>query len=640
MYLLSQNFNFDLIKFEYKNYISLTVNYWNIISLLIVSLLYGCANIVAPTGGPKDESPPEMLEISPPNYSTNFKEKQIKINFDEFIQINNASQEVYTSPLLEEKPDVKSKGKELVIKINSELKENTTYCINFGKSIADLTENNPVLNFKYVFSTGEFIDSLMIKGKINVANNIKPEENVLVLLYKNLSDTAPIKTLPDYYAKTSKDGTFEISNLASGTYNIFALKDANNNKKFDLPNEMFAFIDSSITPFATTKSYVDTFATDTLKRFYYDSLIIIAPNNDLKVVQDSVLRIARDMVKDSVRKSKTEYSHQNLTLYLFEENNKKTKIQKTERTEKHKIKIIFNNSCISKPIITPLFECKANDISPECSAILDTVTCWLNDSSLINTDSLSFSVKHPVVQQDNSIIFETDTVFGKSIIYKSKSRKNEKTQADTTFSLSANITNGGLLDLNKSVVFTTESPYKIFKTDFLKVYKIIDSIQKPIKYNLIYDTLSPRKFEIKYNWESETMYEIKIDSMAFTNYVGQYSGSFDLKFKTKKLEDYVTMYLNLKNIEKPVIIQFTDAAGKVMDEKYSDTDSRLTFSYLRPANYKIKIIVDDNANKKWDTGNYKLKRQPETVIFYEKEIALKPNFDIELDFDIYELLNK
>lgn len=616
------------------------MNLGKLIFLLIILLLYGCANIVAPTGGPKDVSPPVMLEISPPNYSTNFDKKQIKIVFDEFVQVNNESQEVYESPLFDEKTEVKSKGKEIVIKLNTELKDSTTYCINFGKSIADLTENNPVLNFKYVFSTGGYIDSLTIKGKIKVANNVKPEENVLVLLYKNLNDTAPTKTVPDYYSKTDKEGNFEISNLAPGTYNIFALKDANNNKRFDLPNEMFAFIDSSISPVASRVSYVDTFATDTLIKFYYDSLISSVDSSELEYVEDSILLIARELVGDSIRKSKTEYSHQDLVLNLFEEDTKKVKILKTERNEKHKIKIIFSKECVNRPVITPLFDCKEIDISREFASKFDTVTCWLNDSSLITTDSLSFKVDYPVVQEDNSIVYETDTVFGKSIIYKSKSKKNEKAVVDSVYSISSNITNGGIMDLNKSIFITTESPYKTFNTGLMKLYKILDSIQKPIKYSLIYDTLSPRKIEIKYNWEAESSYEMIIDSMTFTNFIDQNSDSINIKFRTKKLEDYVTLYLNLKNIEKPIIIQFTNTSGAVIEEKYADSDSRLVFSYLKPSNYKIKIIVDDNANKKWDTGNYKLKRQPETVIFYDKEITLKPNFDIELDFDINELLKK
>lgn len=614
------------------------MNFWKLISLLTVLLLYGCANIVAPTGGPKDVASPVMLEISPLNYSTNFKEKHIKITFDEFIQVNNATQEVYSSPLFDEKPDVKAKSKELIIKLNSDLKDSTTYCINFGKSIADLTENNPVLNFKYIFSTSDYIDSLLVKGKVNISNNIKPEENVLVLLYKNLNDTAPIKTPPDYYAKTNKDGSFEITNLAYGTYNIFALKDANNNNKFDLPNEMFAFIDSSITPFATSISYIDTLATVKMRKYYSDSLINSSNNTDSVFVKDSVEQVVNLMLKDSIRKTKTEYSHQNLLLNLFEEDTKKIRIQKTERSEKHKIKIIFSKSCITKPTVTPLFECNTNTTSLEYSEKFDTLTYWLNDSSLIKTDSLSLSVKYPNVNDDNTISFKIDTVFGKSLNYKSKSKKNEKLIIDSTFTITSNIAKGGIIDLNKSIYISTESPYKLLKTDYLRLYKLVDSLQKPLKYSLIYDTLSSRKIEIKYNWEPESIYQIQIDSGAFTNYIAQSTDTLNFKFRTKKLEDYVTLYLNLKSVEKPIIIQFTNTGGAIIEEKFANIDSRLVFSYLKPNTYKIKIIVDENDNKKWDTGNYKLKRQPERVIFYEKELTLKPNFDIELDFDIKELL--
>ena len=219
--------------------------------LLTAFLAQHCANAVAPTGGPKDDRPPVVVEAVPENHSINFTSKKIEITFDEYITLENANQNVMISPPLSEKPDIKLKNKTVVIKFKESLAANTTYTIDFGSAIKDLHEGNPFKDYVFSFSTGDYIDTLSIAGKVLNAEDKKPVENAYVSLYAADSeklDSLPMSTKPNYITKTDKDGNFSLNGLADKKYLVFALKDANSNLYFDLPNEEVAFVDTLVHP--------------------------------------------------------------------------------------------------------------------------------------------------------------------------------------------------------------------------------------------------------------------------------------------------------------------------------------------------------------------------------------------------------
>lgn len=217
--------------------------HWAVLAIILTA----CAQIKPPTGGPKDEIPPEVVMSIPPNLSTNFNSKRIVIEFNEFVQLRSLSSQLVINPAMEERPDFRLKGKKLIIDLQSPLKEETTYVINFGDAVVDLTEGNKAQNLQYVFSTGSFIDSLRFEGNVIDAFELKPVENVFVMLYSHAHDTMPYKSIPDYFAKTDKEGNFEINYIREGTYMPFALKDENSNYKYN-PGEAIGFLDSLIVP--------------------------------------------------------------------------------------------------------------------------------------------------------------------------------------------------------------------------------------------------------------------------------------------------------------------------------------------------------------------------------------------------------
>lgn len=221
----------------------------DLILLFFCSVLFlACATQGKLTGGDPDEDPPLMDSLkSTPNFQTNFSPTQFELHFDEFIEVKNTTKEVGISPPLNGIPKITSRGKKLVFEFpeNEVLKEDVTYSVNFGDAIKDYHEGNVLKNFKFVFATGDKIDSLSISGNVSDAFTQEPLENVLIMLYDNLSDTAVYSERPLYYAKSEAGGKFEISNIKQDTFSIYAIQDENLNYTWDQDSESIGFIDSS-----------------------------------------------------------------------------------------------------------------------------------------------------------------------------------------------------------------------------------------------------------------------------------------------------------------------------------------------------------------------------------------------------------
>lgn len=214
---------------------------------LILIFATSCAQIVSPTGGPKDEDPPVLDTLnSTPNFQTNFTKQELEFQFDEWVQLKDVFNQVVTSPPLRYgPPEVYLRKRSVRLKFDEreELKENATYLINFGDAIRDLSENNPT-ELRFVFSTGDFIDSLSIGGKVLDSFSGEPVEDIIVMLYDNLSDTVVRTERPFYFTKTDKTGKFTIENLRADTFKVFALMDTNLDYLYNSEAEQIGFLDS------------------------------------------------------------------------------------------------------------------------------------------------------------------------------------------------------------------------------------------------------------------------------------------------------------------------------------------------------------------------------------------------------------
>ncbi|WP_041990930.1 Ig-like domain-containing protein [Capnocytophaga cynodegmi] len=215
--------------------------------IILISVFWQCARRGSPTGGPKDEKPPVLLFADPKSGVTQFNRNKIRLIFDEFVVIKDLRKQLIISPPMENFPIISpmSASKKLDISILDTLKPNTTYVFNFGSSIQDYNEGNPYSDFKYVFSTGNFVDSLKIKGKIRDAYKPKPDNFVTIMLYEyneNYKDSLVYKDKPTYVTNTLDSlETFELNYLRKGKYILVALKDKNSNYRFDQKEDKIAF---------------------------------------------------------------------------------------------------------------------------------------------------------------------------------------------------------------------------------------------------------------------------------------------------------------------------------------------------------------------------------------------------------------
>lgn len=218
----------------------------SLIVLASCSFFTQCANIVPPGGGSRDTLPPRLVYVSPQDSSLNFNSQRVTFHFNEFVELDNVIEKMIVSPTLKRTPTVTAKLRTLTLLIKDSLQANTTYTFNFGDAVKDVNERNPIEDFQYVVSTGDYLDSLQITGKLLVAETGRVDSNVAVMLYSNHEDSAVSKEKPLYLAKTKGDGSYRFKNLKPGTYRIFALKEEDRDFQYTNKKEMIAFYNELI----------------------------------------------------------------------------------------------------------------------------------------------------------------------------------------------------------------------------------------------------------------------------------------------------------------------------------------------------------------------------------------------------------
>ena len=211
-----------------------------------IFLVGGCASQKTIQGGPRDSIAPKVLKMIPENLTTNFNSKTIVIQFDEYFKLNDQFREFSVSPDMERLPQLKVKKRALEISFQDTLEKNTTYTLNFGKSIADINENNVLKNFTYVFATGPKLDSLSISGKVVDALTGEPILDALAFIVPIDRDTIIGKSKPSIYATTDSSGVFKLNNLRENTYKAYALREKTSDKIYQQVSDEIGFLPDSI----------------------------------------------------------------------------------------------------------------------------------------------------------------------------------------------------------------------------------------------------------------------------------------------------------------------------------------------------------------------------------------------------------
>ena len=619
-----------------------------LILFLLILWISGCAKVVAPTGGPKDVEPPKILSSDPPNQSTNFDGDEIKITFDEFIQLNDLNQNLVVSPPLEEKPEVLVKGKSLNIEFPVELKDSTTYNIYFGNAVQDYNEGNPIENFQYVLSTGEYIDSMSVEGKILNAFNLLPEEDVLVMLYSDFSDSVPMKNIPEYISKTDKEGFFRINNIRNDEFKIFALQDANKNYLFDLSDESIAFSDSVVNFWMETKTVADTiFVHDSLladpNEMIIDSIWVSSQDfspdslaaDSAESVKDSLLVIKHKPIDTIITRERSYFPVPLFYLMLFNEDKETQYLANSKRDDKRRLELIFNQP-VKDSLVVELLDTTIESqwYIQENNLTHDTIFYWLTDSALYNKADIKTAITYQ--KEDSNLVYHwtTDT-----INFRYFESEQQGSGSDTLLTIQLNVKNQSTFDLNKPIRLNLGTPVQSVDTSKIRLYAIDDTLEKALAVNLEKDSLFFRQYRILNTFAPDSNYRLEIYPKAFTDIYETSNDTMIIAFKTRELDYYGKILADITGIDSTAqIIAQIIVSGKdeekVVREKMVREDQIVEFPYLPPKEFLFKIIVDKNFNGKWDTGEYLDHRQPEEVFYYDNPIKIRSNWDIEISMPL------
>lgn len=530
---------------------------YRFILFLLLFVCIGCAKKGSITGGLKDTIAPTLKISFPENFSTNFKGNQIKLTFDEYIKLKGLEKQLIVSPPMKNEPLIipSTVTKYLTIQIKDTLQPNTTYSFNFGQSITDNNEGNPLNQFKYVFSTGPYIDSLALGGRVKDALDREVESFVSVMLYEvneKFKDSV-VYTSPPRYITNTLDSlkTFRLENLKAGKYLLVAMKDRNNNNKFNPKTEKIGFHKQFITIPNDTVYEIELFKEE-------------LPFKALKPSQVSGNKIAIGY------DGKQDFS-------------------------KSKPKIILkNNNQILESIVTQ-FPKK------------DSLQVWYKP---IKADSLLLNIKKESYVNDFSVKI-----------------KNQK--KDT---LSINAVQTGVLNMRDE--FTLESSTPLVKIDKSKI-SIKDSKTKITEFTPNYDDFN-QKLVLNFPKNTSEKYQIQLLPGALTDFFEKSNDTLTYKLETRSESDYGNLIVDFQNVKRfPIIIELTNEKGEILAYDYSEKNTKVEFNFLEPKDYILRVIYDDNKNKKWDSGNYLEKRQAEEVIYYSKVIKdVRANWNDNETFDL------
>ena len=611
------------MKLEHSKYL--------IIAILLAGMLYSCASIGRPQGGPEDVDPPLFIASNPKPNTTNYNKQNIELSFNEYIVLKDQANKVVVSPAQKDNPIIRANGKKINIELKDSLIPNTTYVIDFSNAIQDNNENNPLDNFSFAFSTGDSIDTLQVSGILLNARDLEPQKEFFVGLHSCLDDSA-FRTLPlERIARTNELGQFTIRNIKPGRYHIFALKDMDRDYKFARSEDM-AFLDEIIVP---TTSEIETWDTT----------------------------FTSQMVTDTIIKAKhTLFLPNDILLTSFNEDYKSLYLVNNERTAPHRFSMIFSAPSEALPTLEVLkpegYDNSNKWYVLDNSQYNDTLNYWITDSALIKVDSIQVNMRYLHTDTLDNRTFKNDTIYfnlKKAKVNKKKEEQERKkreeeerkrrergdtTDIDTvpptpliTFSASVIST----LDVYAPLRFKSETPIDTFMPGTAHLNILVDTIWNSLgEVELKRDSIGGlMKYYLDYSWEPGGQYSLTIDSLAITDIYGIHNGTIKTDFKVRNLDEYSNLFFKI-NLNDSAFVELL-SSGDVPIYTAPVKNGNVEFFNVKPGEYYARVVIDANNNGKWDTGNYTNHIQPEEVYYYPKKLSLKQNWDVEQNWNIYEL---
>ena len=587
---------------------------------IIHCTLYSCANRgIGPQGGPKDTTPPVPVKSEPENGSVNFSGSRIEVTFNEYIQLDNIATNLLMSPPQQTPPEVKARGKRLLVHFVDSLRDSTTYTLDFGAAVCDYTEKNPLRGYSFAFSTGDIIDTLELRGRLYNAENLNPMPDILVGIHSNRHDSAFVSEPFLRIAKTDSAGHWRIGNMRDGLYRLYAIDDVSRDYRFNI-GEGLAFTEELFMPEIPPMplpAAPDSAVLDSMAR---DSMVIDSMTVDSTVV-DTIPQKAEPV------------------LMFFREQRKRLYLQRTLRDEQHRISLLFSASPDSLPTIRAMRPSEIDSTRSDSAWIDplpymrmlasphgDTLNYWLIDSVAIRQDSIFLEARYRRTDSVYQYEWYTDTlraVWRAPKLTQKAREAQERQRKNRRLELKCNARQ--TFELYDTLALSCQTPIDTIRVDSLHLFERVDSVVTPVAFTM--DSL-----RIIANLQAGKNYELRVDSGAVTDIYGVSNFAYTFKLKLKTPEDYSTLRVKIMPFDEQLRIQVLNNKDAVVRELPATAEGAF-FQYLKPDTYYLRCYMDWNGDGQWTTGSWDEKRQPEPVYYYPQKIQTKSNWDFEEEWD-------
>ncbi len=538
--------------------------------LFVAVVLYGCANESAPLGGKEDKDAPTLKSVSPPDKAIHFKSTKIQLTFNEFIQSTGFAQTII-SPPLDKNPVYRVSRNKLTIQLKGELQPNTTYTINFGDDIKDVNAGNIAPNFTYVFSTGDYIDSQQVSGKVIRAENGESASDVIVSLYSKDSTNGILSSKPIYFAKTNKEGFYQIKNVRADQYNIFALKDQNFNYRFDQPNELIGFTDHLV---------------------------------DL-----------------------TDSIPQQQNFLISEDSKRKVSLQSVNCLEPGKLIITYSAPFNSLKVDGDLF--KNGSIAWNYDTN-DTLITWYSayyeqnaEIFLIANDSIADTATIKLKYLDKDSVAQLSK-YSLSITNQGLTKKVD-TGIEDKFNIQALY---GPIKVNLSRPIT-----EIGKNKSLQILEDSSTLTPSPKWSL--DEKTNQSIELNFERKENTTYRLVIPDSMFLDIFELWNKRMEWSFTTNKKDSYgnIALTLTIADTSRNYVVKLLNSNNETIKTIRTSgaKEHKEKLSNIPSGVYRVSVIEDTNNNGRWDTGDFLGRIQPEKVYNFKDSYTLKGGWDLDIE---------
>ena len=605
----------------------------------IIVLLFGaalftkCASTMTPTGGPKDTIPPVIVHMNPDNFTTNvdtLHPPKIYVEFDEYVQIKDIQKELFTSPALKKQPMVTRRGKGIVITLKDTLRPDITYAINFGSSICDNNEGNPLHSMRYVFSTGDTVDSMYMSGY--TADSYKADSVSKSFIYFFIADSVEqtegydstmFKYKPHVIARAEKNGIFIAQNLKPVHYRVYAFEDTNNNMTYEPSVDQIGFLDTTYNP-----RYMPGFS------IWFDSLRHYPsadPQLYFRMFMDR--RFTRQVLSQHERPER----HKAM-LYFGAEHPEVTKIEFDSIPSD---RVIYDPYTAGKDTVALWFDIPGEELP---DTIKGTITYFKHDSvnNLVeSTDKLRLAWKY---------VESKDEQKERERLEKERERaeKNGESWVEPEKENPFKVTIPSTGEVNKDRHVDIEFAYPLTKFDstLVELTMTSETITEPqsVKCHFVQDSLNRRKYQLRAEWEPKAKYELMIPAGALFNVAQEQNDTIRCKYEGSDPEKYAIVNVKVLSTKSNAryILQITNAQGKLQKQIVGATSGTYRFDYVNAGDIMIRVVEDLNGNGKWDTGDMVLMRQPERTEIYKNDdgietITTKANWEFDIDVDMDKL---